>query len=133
MPFNHLQQQGAMHLFIKRIFPVFPGSHSDIDIRQYLTELMSFLQRHGTLMSSDAHSCSWVSVVFAEQDDDMIESSKTLIGLYLYKKRFGICFYKSCYTVPRTISLPTYMGISRGINLQHCQNKILLKYLGRQS
>ncbi|XP_039528681.1 protein Lines homolog 1 isoform X1 [Pimephales promelas] len=74
------------------------GSQSDIDIRQYLTELMSFLQRHGTLMSADAHSCSWVSVVFAEQDDDMMESSKTLIGLYLYQKSLsssdsGVCVW----------------------------------------
>ncbi len=53
---------------------------------------MSFLQRHGTLVSPDAHSCSWVSAVFAEQDDDMMESAKALIALYLYQKRFGIGF-----------------------------------------
>lgn len=73
-------------------FLCFSGSQSDIDVCGYLTELMSFLQRHGTLVSPDAHSCSWVSVVFAEQDDDMMESAKTLIGLYLYQKRFGIGF-----------------------------------------
>jgi len=89
-----------MYFFVIHVFPVFPGSQSDIDIRQYLTELMSFLQRHGTLMSADAHSCSWVSVVFAEQDDDMMESSKTLIGLYLYQKRFGICFINPAILYP---------------------------------
>ncbi|KAK7170790.1 hypothetical protein R3I94_000869 [Phoxinus phoxinus] len=72
------------------------GSQSDIDIRQYLTELMSFLQCHGTLMSADAHICSWVSAVFAEQDDDMIESSKTLIGLYLYQKSLSSSDSRVC-------------------------------------
>ncbi|XP_067300906.1 protein Lines homolog 1 [Pseudorasbora parva] len=74
------------------------GAQRDIDVQRYLTELMSFLQHHGTLMSADAHSCSWVSVVFAEQDDDMIESTKTLIGLYLYQKSLsssnsGVCVW----------------------------------------
>ncbi|XP_073692550.1 protein Lines homolog 1-like [Garra rufa] len=72
------------------------GSQSDIDICGYLTELMSFLQHHGSLVSPDAHSCSWVSVVFAEQDDDMMESAKTLIGLYLYQKRLSSSVSKVC-------------------------------------
>ncbi|XP_016307692.1 protein Lines homolog 1 isoform X2 [Sinocyclocheilus anshuiensis] len=74
------------------------GSQSDFEVCGYLTEFMSFLQRHGTLMSPDAHSCSWVSAVFAEQDDDMMESAKTLIGLYLYQKSSsssdsGVCVW----------------------------------------
>ncbi|XP_042583245.1 protein Lines homolog 1 isoform X1 [Cyprinus carpio] len=78
--------------------PPWKGSQRDIDVCGYLTELMSFLQRHGTLVSPDAHSCSWVSVVFAEQDDDMMESAKTLIGLYLYQKSLscsdsGVCVW----------------------------------------
>uniref|UniRef100_A0A673KFV4 Lines homolog 1 n=1 Tax=Sinocyclocheilus rhinocerous TaxID=307959 RepID=A0A673KFV4_9TELE len=71
--------------------PPLKGSQSDIDVCRCLTELMSFLQCHGTLVTPDAHSCSWASVVFAEQDDDMMESAKILIGLYLYQKRLWGC------------------------------------------
>ncbi|XP_043100019.1 protein Lines homolog 1 [Puntigrus tetrazona] len=72
------------------------GSLKDVDVCWYLSALMSFLRRHGTPASPDAHGCSWVSVVFAEQDDDMMESAKALIGLYLYQKSLscsdpGVC------------------------------------------
>ncbi|RXN20563.1 ceramide synthase 2-like protein [Labeo rohita] len=76
--------------------PQWKGSQSDIDVCGYLTELMSFLQHHGSLVSPDAHSCSWVSVVFAEQDDDMMESAKTLIGLYLYQKSLSSSVSEVC-------------------------------------
>ncbi|XP_051985556.1 protein Lines homolog 1 isoform X1 [Xyrauchen texanus] len=71
-------------------------TQSNIDIQQYLTELISFLIRHGTTLSQDTHSCSWVYLVFAEQDDDMMESAKALIALYLYQKSLsssdsGVC------------------------------------------
>uniref|UniRef100_A0A8C1TEH6 Lines homolog 1 n=1 Tax=Cyprinus carpio TaxID=7962 RepID=A0A8C1TEH6_CYPCA len=108
--------------------PPWKGSQRDIDVCGYLTELMSFLQRHGTLVSPDAHSCSWVSVVFAEQDDDMMESAKTLIGLYLYQKRFGIGFihavimelYKNQYFFQR-IYLSIYLSICLSVSLSVCQ------------
>ncbi|XP_051574860.1 protein Lines homolog 1-like [Myxocyprinus asiaticus] len=79
-------------------FPCVKGAQSNIDIQQYFIELMSFLSHHGTLLSPDTHSCSWVSVVFAEQDDDMMESAKALIALYLYQKSLsssdsGVCIW----------------------------------------
>ncbi|KAK2913354.1 hypothetical protein Q8A67_001753 [Cirrhinus molitorella] len=76
--------------------PQCKGSQCDIDVCGYLTELMSFLQHHGSLVSPDTHSCSWVSVVFAEQDDDMMESAKTLIGLYLYQKSLSSSVSEVC-------------------------------------
>nr|XP_055043161.1 protein Lines homolog 1 [Misgurnus anguillicaudatus] len=62
------------------------GAESNIDVQQYLTELMTFLRCHATHLSTEAHNCCWVTSVFAEQDDDMIESAKALIALYLYQK-----------------------------------------------
>lgn len=62
------------------------GAQNNIDVQQYLTELMSFLRRQAIHLSTEAHNCCWVTSVFAEQDDDMIESAKALIALYLYQK-----------------------------------------------
>lgn len=70
------------------------GSAGEIEVQQYLTELMLFLQRH---VSLDSHRCCWVSALFAEQDDDMMEATNTLMALYLYQKRScsdsGVCVW----------------------------------------
>ncbi|KAJ8271547.1 hypothetical protein COCON_G00104060 [Conger conger] len=58
-----------------------------VDIQSYLCPLMIFLSQHLTQSLQLYHSCAWVSLVFGEQDDDMIEAAMTLMLLYLYQKR----------------------------------------------
>lgn len=81
-------------LEIKTQSPHQKGSAGEIDVARYLTELMLFLQHH---VSLDSHRCCWVSALFAEQDDDMMEAINTLMALYLYQKRScpdsGVCVW----------------------------------------
>ncbi|XP_056594082.1 protein Lines homolog 1 isoform X2 [Triplophysa dalaica] len=79
----------ALSLILLKSLEINIQSPENIDVQLYLSELMSFLRRHGSLMSPDTHSCTWVTSVFAEQDDDVIESSKALILLYLHHKRLS--------------------------------------------
>ncbi|XP_036400196.1 protein Lines homolog 1 [Megalops cyprinoides] len=48
---------------------------------------MLFLNQHLTQSHRLCHPCVWVSLVFGEQDDDMMEAAKTLMLLYLYQRR----------------------------------------------
>ncbi|XP_064192694.1 protein Lines homolog 1 isoform X1 [Anguilla rostrata] len=63
------------------------GSLCPVDIQSYLCPLMVFLSQHLPQSRQLCHSCAWVSLVFGDQDDDMIEAAMTLMLLYLYQKR----------------------------------------------
>lgn len=113
-----------------------PCERGNIEVQQYLTELMSFLRRHGT--SPDAHSCSWVTSVFAEQDDDMIESSKALILLYLHHKRLSssvpVCLWgcnPHCHFIIflRSISFDHTVLLDFLISTETCFLEYCVRYL----
>ncbi|KAG7468135.1 hypothetical protein MATL_G00139430 [Megalops atlanticus] len=63
------------------------GDEGTLDIQSYLGPLMLFLNQHLTRSHQLCHPCVWVSLVFGEQDDDMMEAAKTLMVLYLYQRR----------------------------------------------
>uniref|UniRef100_A0A674A5F2 Lines homolog 1 n=1 Tax=Salmo trutta TaxID=8032 RepID=A0A674A5F2_SALTR len=52
------------------------GVCNTIGIHGYLSALLLFLSQHGVQLKQGSHSCCWVSLVFGEQDDDMMEASK---------------------------------------------------------
>ncbi|XP_075414026.1 protein Lines homolog 1 [Tenrec ecaudatus] len=64
------------------------------DLQRFMSELLTFLTRH-LQPSLRLHSpCEWLSRVFIEQDDDMLEAAKGTLGLYLkltrdYCETFG--------------------------------------------
>ncbi|XP_053369455.1 protein Lines homolog 1 isoform X2 [Clarias gariepinus] len=62
------------------------GAHRALDVYPYLKELLGFLQQHVLHRKVDTHPCSWILVVFVDQDDDLIESAKVLITLYLHQR-----------------------------------------------
>ncbi|KAI5101233.1 protein Lines-like 1 isoform X1, partial [Silurus meridionalis] len=62
------------------------GAHCAFDIRPCLMELLAFLQQQVVQVKEVTHLCSWILVVFVDQDDDLIESAKVLITLYLHQK-----------------------------------------------
>lgn len=66
------------------------GAHRALDVYPYLKELLGFLQQHVLHGKVDTHPCSWILVVFVDQDDDLIESAKVLITLYLHQRRWDI-------------------------------------------
>uniref|UniRef100_A0A8C8SS39 Lines homolog 1 n=1 Tax=Pelusios castaneus TaxID=367368 RepID=A0A8C8SS39_9SAUR len=56
------------------------------DLQNFMSHLLIFLKKH--LKSSppfhpSVHSCAWLSMVFIEQDDDMLEAAKSLLTIYL--------------------------------------------------
>ncbi|XP_066515392.1 protein Lines homolog 1 [Hoplias malabaricus] len=63
--------------------PDFGGADRAVDVQRCLLELLSFLQEHVGQLKAEAHLCSWISLVFGEQDDDMMEAAKALTALYL--------------------------------------------------
>ncbi|XP_048722754.2 protein Lines homolog 1 isoform X2 [Caretta caretta] len=56
------------------------------DLQSFMSQLLIFLKKH--LKSSrhfhpNVHPCEWLSMVFIEQDDDMLEAAKSLLTVYL--------------------------------------------------
>nr|KAF6278868.1 lines-like protein 1 [Myotis myotis] len=53
------------------------------DLQRYMSELLTFLRPH-LQPSVQAHNpCEWLSRVFIEQDDDMLEAARASLGIYL--------------------------------------------------
>ncbi|XP_015198441.1 protein Lines homolog 1 [Lepisosteus oculatus] len=64
------------------------GSVPGFEIQGYLPSLMLFLKKHLNATEQQlCHPCSWVSVVFLDQDDDMMEAAKAMLTLYLHFRR----------------------------------------------
>uniref|UniRef100_W5L451 Lines homolog 1 n=1 Tax=Astyanax mexicanus TaxID=7994 RepID=W5L451_ASTMX len=61
-------------------------SERALHVQEYLLELLAFLQQRVAQFKGEPHSCSWILMVFAEQDDDMMEALKTLTSLYLFQR-----------------------------------------------
>ncbi|XP_064868321.1 uncharacterized protein cers3a isoform X2 [Oncorhynchus nerka] len=62
------------------------GVCNTIGIHGYLSALLLFLRQRGVQLKQGSHSCCWVSLVFGEQDDDMMEAAKALLLLYLHHR-----------------------------------------------
>ncbi|XP_068171837.1 protein Lines homolog 1 isoform X1 [Antennarius striatus] len=65
------------------------GSCSAKEVYGYLQCLLSFLRRHCVQLMELPHLCSWVSVLFGEQDDDMMEAAKALHSIFLYHRKYS--------------------------------------------
>ncbi|XP_043350532.1 protein Lines homolog 1 isoform X6 [Dermochelys coriacea] len=55
------------------------------DLQSFMSQLLIFLKKH--LKSSqhfhpNVHPCEWLSMVFIEQDDDMLEATRSLLTVY---------------------------------------------------
>ncbi|RXM94062.1 Protein Lines-like 1 [Acipenser ruthenus] len=62
------------------------------DLLSYLCLLKLFLKKHlksASVSQHLLHPCAWVSVIFMEQDDDMIEAAKALLILHLHFRRLS--------------------------------------------
>ncbi|CAL8246590.1 unnamed protein product [Lota lota] len=56
---------------------------ADCTVEACLGVLFGFLRDRGVPLTESSHLCCWYMLVFAEQDDDMMEAAKTLLALYL--------------------------------------------------
>ncbi|XP_072004711.1 protein Lines homolog 1 [Engystomops pustulosus] len=63
-----------------------PGYIEISETSLYMGHLLNFLERH-LGWKERVHFCEWVSLVFIEQDDDMLEVAKSLLQMYLHNPR----------------------------------------------
>lgn len=87
-----LVQLGALSLILlKALETKVKAESSDERLMQgefesFMSQLLEFLKSH--LDSQHfVHSCEWVSLIFIEQDDDMLEAAKALLTVYVKSER----------------------------------------------
>nr|XP_028707175.1 protein Lines homolog 1 isoform X4 [Macaca mulatta] len=59
------------------------ASEMKVDLQRFMSELLTFLKPHLQPSLQLHNPCKWLSRVFIEQDDDMLEAAKALLGIYL--------------------------------------------------
>ncbi|KAM9183186.1 protein Lines homolog 1 [Dugong dugon] len=84
---DHVILRAATLVLIKSLEIKFQNCTSpneiQADLQGFMSELLTFLKPH-LQPSLQSHSpCQWLSGVFIEQDDDMLEAAKALLGIYL--------------------------------------------------
>ncbi|XP_071346103.1 protein Lines homolog 1 [Trachinotus anak] len=57
-----------------------------IEVNWYLQSLWGCLRRCSVQLKEVTHLCSWVSLLFGEQDDDMMEAAKALLSIFLHHR-----------------------------------------------
>ncbi|XP_047437210.1 protein Lines homolog 1 [Mugil cephalus] len=55
----------------------------DTDVSGYLQSLWCFLRRCSIQLMELRHLCCWISFLFGEQDDDMMEAARSLLSIFL--------------------------------------------------
>ncbi|XP_031148552.1 protein Lines homolog 1 isoform X2 [Sander lucioperca] len=62
------------------------GVDSFTEVSGYLQSLWGFLRRCIVQLTENSHRCCWVSLLFGEQDDDMMEAAKALFSIFLHRR-----------------------------------------------
>uniref|UniRef100_UPI0037E99315 protein Lines homolog 1 isoform X2 n=1 Tax=Semicossyphus pulcher TaxID=241346 RepID=UPI0037E99315 len=60
---------------------------SGTEVYGYLQSLWSFLRRCSVQLTEVTHRCCWVSLLFGDQDDDMMEAAKASLSIFLHHRR----------------------------------------------
>ncbi|XP_052617171.1 protein Lines homolog 1 [Peromyscus californicus insignis] len=60
-----------------------------VDLQKFMAELLTFLKPHLQPSLQLHNPCEWLSRVFIEQDDDMLEAAKASLSIYLQLTRGG--------------------------------------------
>ncbi|CAO2614287.1 Protein Lines homolog 1 [Lemmus lemmus] len=58
-----------------------------VDLQKFMSELLTFLKPHLQPSLQLHNPCEWLSRVFIEQDDDMLEAAKASLSIYLQLTR----------------------------------------------
>ncbi|XP_034385453.1 protein Lines homolog 1 isoform X2 [Cyclopterus lumpus] len=70
----HIQSAGAT------------GVGSATEVYGYLQSLWGFLRRCSVQLTEVTHRCCWVSLLFGDQDDDMMEAAKALFSIFIHHR-----------------------------------------------
>ncbi|XP_038162751.1 protein Lines homolog 1 [Cyprinodon tularosa] len=63
------------------------GTDSAAEVNSYLQSLWSFLRRWRAAQAEVTHPCSWISLLFGEQDDDLMEAASASLSIFLSCRR----------------------------------------------
>ncbi|XP_077935087.1 protein Lines homolog 1 isoform X2 [Halichoerus grypus] len=84
---DHVILRAASLLIIKSVEIKFQSCASademKVDLQSFMCELLTFLKPHLQSSLQSHNPCEWISKVFIEQDDDMLEAAKASLGIYL--------------------------------------------------
>ncbi|KAF3817983.1 hypothetical protein GH733_014855, partial [Mirounga leonina] len=84
---DHVILRAASLLIIKSVEIKFQSCASademKVDLQSFMCELLTFLKPHLQPSLQSHNLCEWISKVFIEQDDDMLEAAKASLGIYL--------------------------------------------------
>ncbi|XP_056663407.1 protein Lines homolog 1 isoform X2 [Monodelphis domestica] len=53
-----------------------------VELQKFMSELLAVLKHHLPSSLKLNHHCEWLSKIFIEQDDDMLEAAKASLGIY---------------------------------------------------
>ncbi|KAM3876860.1 protein Lines homolog 1 [Diretmus argenteus] len=56
------------------------------EVHGYLQALAVFLRQRGVPLVEASHRCRWFSLLFGEQDDDMMEAATAFLSIFLYHR-----------------------------------------------
>ncbi|MEQ2289347.1 hypothetical protein AMECASPLE_031990 [Ameca splendens] len=71
-----------------------PGVDSTTEVNSYLHHLWTFLKQCNASQIEVTHSCSWISLLFGEQDDDLMEAASAFLSIFLsYRRCSGLDDY----------------------------------------
>lgn len=88
---DHVILRAASLLIIKSLEIKFQSIASvnemKADLQRFMSKLLAFLKPHLRPSLSSCNPCEWLSKVFIEQDDDMLEAAKASLSIYLKLNR----------------------------------------------
>ncbi|XP_062998467.1 protein Lines homolog 1 [Elgaria multicarinata webbii] len=91
---DHVTLRALSLLLLKALEIKIQDSASEVDARAHLEsvmcQLLTFLKSHlkpSSCIWPCEHPCMWLSVLFIEQDDDMLEAAKALLTVHLKFER----------------------------------------------
>ncbi|KAM5291574.1 protein Lines homolog 1 isoform 1-T3 [Glossophaga mutica] len=88
---DHVLLRAASLLIVKSLEIKFQNRASakemKVDLQRFMSELLAFLKPHLEPSVRSQHPCGWLSQVFIEQDDDMLEAAKASMGIFLKLSR----------------------------------------------
>lgn len=99
-----------------------------VDYQRFMSELLTFLKPHLQPSLQSHNLCEWLSRVFIEQDDDMLEAAKALLGIYLKLTRE--C--EATESLTQETEMWSHHTHENGYN-PHCIFLFLLKNIGFDS
>ncbi|XP_051004655.1 protein Lines homolog 1 [Acomys russatus] len=93
---DHVTLRAASLITVKSLEIKFQNCTSatkmQVDLQKFMSELLAFLKPHLQPSLQLHNPCEWLSRVFIEQDDDMLEAAKASLSIYLQLTReWGTC------------------------------------------